>query len=254
MPETWGGVSLPTEDDLKNLPQDERLQQAAQAAQQAASAEGLVNTLKQKAAAMTDPKQRERILTDAYNKEVEARGLTKKARILQSGGFQGAVGGAGIGAATAAGLGTLVGTLVGGVTTIPTTLVGGLVGTGVGLFHGPWIKFGGGKEGEEEKVMQVPQEAIDNGAVLIDEKSGSVTIKDPDALKKATAAAEKKAEASATQQNQQQKQSEKKKPKKLEVRSNKGSTSSSPPSTSDEKARRKPPKLEVRSKKASTAA
>lgn len=263
MPEAEGGISLPSEADLKALPQDERLQQAAEAAKAASSAEGIVNTLKQKAAAITNPAERQRLMTEAWNKEVEARGLSKKARILQSGGFQGAVGGAGIGAATAAGLGTAVGTLVGGVTSIPTTLVGTLVGGGVGMFHGPWIKFGG-KDGVKEQVMQVPQTAIDSGAVLVDKMSGSVTVKDPDALKEATAAAE----VSAKQQQAEQK--ERKKPKKLEVRSNGGSgggdkkqpgVSYSPeeqskphPSTGEEKERRKPKKLEVRSNKTSTAA
>ena len=275
MPEAEGGVSLPSEADLKNLPQDERLKQAAQAAQAAASAEGIVNTLKQKAAAITNPKERERILREAYSKEIEAKGLSKKARILQSGGFQGAVGGAGIGAATAAGLGTVVGTLVGTVTTIPTSLVGGLVGTGVGMFHGPWIKLsGGGKDGDGsmDKFMQIPQQAIDSGAVLVDQLTGSVTVKDPDALKDAAAAAEQAAEVSAAQDNQQdqpqgqQSPAEKKKPRKLEVRSNKdaaaGATSPSLPSSTpstpqpqtEDKVRRKPRKLEVRSKKAPAAA
>jgi hypothetical protein len=259
MPELEGGISIPSEEDIKKLPDNERLQQAAEAAKAAASADGIVNTLKKKAAGLTNPKERERILTEAFNKEIEAKGLSKKARILQSGGFQGAVGGAGIGAATSAGLGTVVGTLVGGVTSIPATLVGGLVGGGVGLFHGPWIKLtGAGKNGEDE-VMQVPQQAIDSGAVLVDEKTGSVTVKDPDALKNAAEAAEQAAQVSAQQQQKQSEQSEngkpaeKRKPKKLEVRSGKekGTSGNSQDSKSEEKPKRKPPKLEVRSKSSS---
>lgn len=287
MPELEGGVSVPSEADIKNLPDADRLAQAAEAAKQAASADGIVNTLRQKAAAITNPQERERLLTEAINKESVAHGLSKKARILQSGSFQGAVSGAGIGAATSAGLGTVVGTLVGGVTSIPATLVGGLVGGGVGLIHGPWIKLpagilggGGGKDGKDggedgEQIMQVPQQAIDRGAVLVDDKTGSVTIKDPDALKDAAAAAEQAAKVAGQQQGKPDKQSqgkggagEKKKPKKLEVRSGKSDNKDAAAATQKQKqtttegkdkaasaaARRKPKKLEVRSStKSSTA-
>jgi len=251
-----GGIKLPTEEDLKNLPNDERLRQAAEVAGQAASAEGLVNSLKKKAAAITNPKERERILTEAYNNEVKAKGLSKKAKILQSGGFQGVVAGGGIGAATGVGLGTAVGTLVGTAATIPTTLVGGLVGGGVGLFHGPWIKFGG-KDGKEE-VVQVPQESIDNGAVLVDDKTGNVTVKDPAALKDAAAAAEQAAKVSAAAQKDHQPE-EKRKPKKLEIRSNKqggaaDKAAPSPPTANGDKGKKKKPKkLEVRSKSSTPA-
>lgn len=239
-------VSIPSEADLKQLPKDERLMQAAQAAKAAASAQGMVDSLKSKAALLTNPKERERVLSEAFDREVEARGLSKKARILKSGTFQGAAGGAGIGAATGVGLGTLVGTLVGTVASVPTTALGGLVGAGTGVIHGPWIKLGGGskKEGgaEEEEVVQVPQEAFDSGAVQVDDKTGEVTVKDPEALNQAAAAAEHKiAKRDA---------GERRKPKKLEIRSNKQATmgKTEPPTDTNTKTKRKPPKLEVRSK------
>ena len=241
-------VAIPSEADLKKLPEDERLMQAAQAAKAAASAQGMVDSLKSKAALLTNPEERERVLSEAYDREIEAKGLSKKARILKSGTFQGAIGGAGIGAATGLGLGTLVGTLVGTVASVPTTAVGSLVGAGTGAIHGPWIKLGGGskKEGgaEEDQVVQVPQEAIDSGAVQVDNKTGQVTVKDPEALKEAAAAAEHKI---ATEDA-----GNKRKPKKLEIRSNKQATSETTehPTDTDAKTRRKPPKLEVRSTKA----
>lgn len=241
-------VSMPSEADLKQLPEEERLMQAAQAAKAAASALGIVDSLKSKAALLADPKERERVLSEAYEREVEARGLSKKARILKSGTFQGAAGGAGIGAATGVGLGTLVGTLVGTVASVPTTALGGLVGAGTGAIHGPWIKLGGqskregGAEGEE-KAVQVPQEAFDSGAVQVDDKTGQVTINDPEVLNQAAAAA-------AEHKTATKDVGERKRPKKLEIRSKKQATmgKTEPLTDTNTKTRRKPPKLEVRSK------
>ncbi|KAF2652004.1 hypothetical protein K491DRAFT_554678, partial [Lophiostoma macrostomum CBS 122681] len=97
--------------------------------------------LRDAATSVTDPKKREKMLRDAYTKEIEAHGSSKKARMLSSGAFQGATGGAGIGGAVSMGVGTVVGTLVGGVTAIPATGLGALVGSGVGAIHGPFIKL-----------------------------------------------------------------------------------------------------------------
>ena len=166
---------IPSEADLKALSEDERLMQAAQASKAAAATQGMVDSLKSKAALLTDPKQRERVLSEAYDREIEANGLSRKAQILKSGTFQGAVGGAGIGAATGLGLGTVVGTLVGTVASVPTMALGGLVGAGTGAIRGPWIKLGDGneKKGEgEEKVAQVPSENMDSDAAEVNEKSG----------------------------------------------------------------------------------
>ena len=239
-------VSIPSEADLKQLPEDERLMQAAQAAKGAASAQGMVDSLKSKAALLTDPKAREKVLAEAFDREVEARGLSKKARVLRSGTFQGAAGGAGIGAATGVGLGTVVGTLVGTVASVPTTALGGLVGAGTGAIHGPWIKLGGGskKEGgdaKEEKTVQIPQEAFDSGAVQLDDKMGQVTLKDPEALEQAVAAEHKIATGDT---------GARRKPKKLEIRSNKQATmgKTESPTETNTKTRKKAPKLEVRSK------
>ena len=112
---------IPSEAELKALSEDERLTQAAQAAKAAATTQGMADSLKSKAALLTDPKERERVLSEAYDREIETKGYSKKAKILKSGTFQGAAGGAGIGAATGIGVGTVVGTLVGTVASVPTT-------------------------------------------------------------------------------------------------------------------------------------
>ena len=242
-------ISMPTSTDLQNLPEKDRLAQAAQASSAASTASSLVDSLRSKAALLTDPKQRQRVLTEAYNHEIEARGLSKKARILSSGTFQGAAGGAGIGAATGVGVGTAVGTLVGTVTSVPTTLVGGLVGAGTGAIKGPWIKFpgGGGDGGKEEEgeEVQVPQEAVDSGAVQIDEGSGQATVRDPEALKQAVAGSG--GNAGKEQGRADGKNGERKKPKKLEVRSGKQSKTEAD-TRNDAAPKRKPPKLAPRAK------
>ncbi|KAK6435995.1 hypothetical protein LTR95_007816 [Oleoguttula sp. CCFEE 5521] len=205
---------------LKAMPEKERLAQAASASQAAQQAQGLADTLRKKAAVITDPAERNRVLSEAYDREIEAHGNSKKAKLLSSGGFQGAVGGAGIGGAVGVGLGTVVGTVVGTVATIPTTLVGGLVGGGVGALHGPWIKLQKiGKGGvKKEEVVQVPEAAVRSGAVTVNEKTGEATVRDPEALKKAS---EQTGEAAQTAEESKEQQSgtPKKKPRKLQVRS-----------------------------------
>lgn len=212
-----------SEEALKAMPEDERLMQAAQAAKASAQAQGYADSLRQKAKMITDPKERERMVQEAYDNEVKANGMSRKAKFLKSGTFQGAAGGAGIGGVVGMGLGTVVGTLVGTVATIPTSAVGGLIGTGVGAVHGPFIKLGGGdkKKGEEGKVVQVPQEQIDGGAVTVDEKTGKVKAKNPEELKKAAAAAEQAAAVSKAQRRPTTRPdgTPRKPPKKLEVRS-----------------------------------
>jgi len=245
-------VSMPTEDDLKQMSEDERLKEATEADISASSIAGMVNDLRSKASMVTNPSERDRLLTEAFNGEVQVRGLSKKARVLKSGTFQGAIGGAGIGAATGVGLGTITGTVVGTVATIPTTLLGGLVGSGVGMFHGPWLKLGGGgdkKEGDDDSITQIPQEAIDKGLAQINEKSGQVTAQNPDALKSFIAKQEGHAPAEQKEQGSENKP-ERRKPKKLEIRSNKqASRAAAPPTSNDTKPKKKPAKLEVRAGK-----
>lgn len=141
-------------------------------------------------------------------------------RILTSGTFQGGAGGAGIGTAVGMGLGTITGTLVGTVATIPGVLVGGLVGAGVGVIHGPWIKLGGkGKSKGAEPETKIPTEAVENGSVVVDQKTGQVKTVDKEGLERARKAAEQaeKMQKEGGGGNGEAKK-EKKKPRKLEVR------------------------------------
>ncbi|ORX98817.1 hypothetical protein BCR34DRAFT_606802 [Clohesyomyces aquaticus] len=212
-------------------PQDydpDQLKQAAATAQKALDAQSTAKSLKEAASSVTDPKKHERLLREAYDKEIEAHGNSKKARMLQSGAFQGGAGGAGIGALVGMGVGTVVGTVVGAVTTIPTTALGTLVGSGVGLAHGPWIKLppiGGGKKGEKEGS----QDVVD--AKEGEEEDDDGVVPNPELLRQA---------ANAVAEDR-----EKRKPRKLE-RPNQSRSQSNVSANTKEK--RKPRKIEIRSK------
>lgn len=133
--------------------------------QKAAKAQSTARSLRDKAKKIADPKERERMLNEAYDKEIEAHGHSKLAQRMESGAWQGAMGGAGIGGGVGLGLGAVVGTLVGGLVSLPTTGLGALVGTGVGAIHGPFIKFGGsGKKFEDAKPEEVV-DALEQGRV-----------------------------------------------------------------------------------------
>ena len=165
------------------------------------------------------------MMQEAYSKELEANGNSKRARILSSGTFQGAAGGAGIGTAVGMGLGTITGTLVGTVATIPGVLVGGLIGAGTGVIHGPWIKLGGKDKGKgAEADTKIPAEAVENGSVVVNQKTGQVKVVDEEGLKKARKAAELVEKVQREGGNEKgnggagEVKKEKKKPRKLEVR------------------------------------
>jgi hypothetical protein len=135
------------------------LAKAIDAAKSAKRLQDTVNTLKEQAKAVRDPAERERLFRAAYEKEVEAHGQSKKARVLASGWGQGAGAGVGVSAAVGMGLGNLLGVLLSGVVAVP----GVLTGAAVGAAHGPWYTFGlggkkkdgakkEGKDGEEDDV------------------------------------------------------------------------------------------------------
>lgn len=220
-----------SEDELKNIANstgspESKLQEAASKAEAALEAQKAASALRTAADSIKDPKKREKYLQDAYNKEIEAHGNSKKARLLSSGAFQGGVGGGGIGMAVGAGLGTVVGTVVGTVATIPTTAVGTLVGAGVGGIHGPWIKLskigkGKDKDGEDKENEKEEEEG--------EEINVEDAVPNPEVLRQA---ADKVAEerkkggegGGETKHNRDEgpgetPKKEKKKPRKLEVRS-----------------------------------
>lgn len=70
---------------LAAMSEDDRLAAAASASQAAASANSLASTLRSKASLLTDPAERSRMMQEAYNKEIEAHGNSKRARYVTEG-------------------------------------------------------------------------------------------------------------------------------------------------------------------------
>lgn len=218
----------------QDFPSSDALKQAAAHAEQAIAAQGMANKLRQAASSFTDPAKREKMLTDAYNKELEAHGSSKKARMLQSGAFQGTIGGAGIGGAVSAGLGTVVGTVVGTVTAIPATGLGALVGAGAGAIHGPWIKLGSLGNGGKDKDGKEGADAEKKDGGDAEQKPEEVNPDDEDAVpnpellrQAADLAAEKERETKGQEGGSGEAKQAKKKPRKIEIRSGSGTPKAS---------------------------
>ncbi|KJX97092.1 hypothetical protein TI39_contig562g00026 [Zymoseptoria brevis] len=188
--------------------------------------------LREKVATISDPKERERIVKEAYRKEVEAHGESKFAKMIQSGAWQGLAAGGGIGAGVGIGLGTVVGTVVGGVVSIPTTALGGLIGSGVGAVHGPWIKIPkGGDQAASSTSLDRDRAAeadvvFENGQQRTSAQEGPRQSTGPDELatnvpaRKRPRKLEVRAQPlNATEQERSEQREKARKPKKLEVRS-----------------------------------
>ncbi len=242
-----GGDAVPKDGDMPNRDEMMKTIESLQAAQKASST---AKGLKEKAMAMTSSTQREKLLREAFDKEIEANGHSKMAKRLQSGTWQGLGFGTGIGAAGGLGLGAGLGTVLGAILMVPTAGVGTLVGTGVGAIHGPWVKLGGGKDGKAEEM---PFEDADPGRVV-------------DAMEaERNGRAQQGTEAKAESTNGAE-EKPRRKPAKIEIRSKKNADSGGKQDADDEKVRtdpsvntgvsedskpprRKPKKLEIRSGK-----
>lgn len=224
------------------LPSREQLMKAVESAQAAQKAQSTANDLKTKVKQIADPKQREALLKEAFDKEIEAHGHSKMAKRMQSGTWQGLGLGGGIGAATGLGLGAGLGTVIGAVTAVPTAGLGMLVGSGVGAIHGPWIKL----SGKEQKFEDAdPAEVAD------------ALEQEQDSQRKA----ELEQRVTAAVENVPAEDQPRRKPKKLEIRSQRnadsgqqdsavaGGVSAKESSAANQKPRRKPKKLEIRSGK-----
>lgn len=120
----------------------ERQQESSKAAKSSLAASEKAKELTQAAAGAGDPDERQRLLNEALQKEMEAESFGKTGRWLTSGSFQGLLAGGGMGTGAGMSLGTLTGVLVGGVTSLATGGLGGAVGAGVGALHGPFVKMG----------------------------------------------------------------------------------------------------------------
>jgi hypothetical protein len=183
-----------------------------------------ITLLRQKVSTITDPKERERIVKEAYNKELEAHGDSKFARMIRSGAWQGLFAGGGIGAGVGVGVGTVVGTVVGGVVSIPTTALGGLIGSGVGALHGPWITLPKAQVPVKDNVEAAAPEAEVVVSPDVQRESATSTpahsIETEESAKPAPARKRpRKLEIRASEQATSQHEDSGRKPKKLEVRS-----------------------------------
>lgn len=211
--------------DKHDLPQKKDLVEAVEALQKAAKAQDAAQSLREKASTITDSKQREQIIRDAYDKEIEAHGQSKLARRLQSGTWQGLAGGTGIGAGVGVSVGTVVGIVTGGLVSLPTTALGALIGSGVGAVHGPWIKLGG----KDRKLADVPAEELVDASVREGDDGQDTVPATAQAVHSMTA---------------------KKQPRKLEIRSSQGNDiaekTESEVRVRDTSRKPKPRKLEVR--------
>ncbi|TKA32806.1 hypothetical protein B0A50_01031 [Salinomyces thailandicus] len=232
----------------KENPDINNLMQALAAQQQATGLLQKAGALKDKAIACLNPKERNRMLQEAYDKEVQAHGQSVWAKRMQSGVWQGGAGGAGIGGGVGVGLGAAVGTVTGGVLSLPTTALGGLVGAGVGGVTGPWFKLDQGKAKEvaerergEGKSEEEVQKAVAEEAVVEDtEKGASGEGAEDGSAPPAHDAAISQPEPGSAQRNLQRQHS-------ISAAANLG------PDGETKKARKKPRKLEVRNSKKAAA-
>ncbi|KIX99127.1 uncharacterized protein Z520_04703 [Fonsecaea multimorphosa CBS 102226] len=231
------------------MPSREEMVKTIESLQKAQKAQSTANDLKSRAMALTDSKQREKMLKEAFDKEVEAHGHSKMARRLQSGTWQGFGFGGGIGAATGLGIGAGVGTVLGAIAAVPTTGLGLLIGSGVGAIHGPWVKLGGKEEKFEDADPEKVAEALEQ----------EVSQQKRSEVEQAAIATASETERSGEKDNAEEKP--RRKPPKLEIRSKQSTESDQQPKTDvnqsknikeESKPRRKPKKLEIRSTKSST--
>lgn len=117
-------------------------QESSRAAEKALAAQNKANELKEAAKGAGDADERQKLMEQAIDKQIEAESLGKTAKYMRGGAFQGMCVGAGLGTAPGLTLGTLTGTIVGGLT---SALLGGLgagVGGLVGWAHGPFWNVG----------------------------------------------------------------------------------------------------------------
>lgn len=125
--------------------EEEQNQERSKAASQSLEAKKKARHYIRAAAGAGDSKERQKLLKEALNKEVEAESFGKLAKWLNSGALQGFA----AGSIPAASLGALTGTLVGGV----TSLITGGLGAGIGYLKGPAYSVGGVAASGVQKVM-----------------------------------------------------------------------------------------------------
>ncbi|QIW98433.1 hypothetical protein AMS68_003951 [Peltaster fructicola] len=159
---------------------DKVRQESSKIAQKALAAQDKAAQLMRAAIAAGDPQERQKLLNQALQAEIEAESFGKTAKWLSSGSFQGFLAGSGIGSVPGMTLGALTGTLVGGVTTLVTGGLGGAIGAGVGAIHGPFIKLGDVVGGALNKCLPtIPGwEATDQQKYALEKSLGQIKEQD----------------------------------------------------------------------------
>lgn len=117
-------------------------QESSKAAQKALEAQQKANELKEAANGAADPDERQKLMEEAIDYQVEAESLGKTAKYMRRGTFQGMAVGCGLGTVPGLTLGTLTGTLVGGLTSAVLGGLGAGLGSLVGFAHGPFWNIG----------------------------------------------------------------------------------------------------------------
>jgi hypothetical protein len=124
------------------IPDEEVRQESSKAADAALAAQKKATELKKAAAGAGDAEERQKLMEQAIDAQVEAESFGKTAKYLRSGTFQGMAMGTGLGVAPGATLGALTGTLVGGVSSTILGGLGGGAGAVTGALHGPFVNLG----------------------------------------------------------------------------------------------------------------
>lgn len=139
---TKGADSINNNNTKTSHSDHERRKESSRLSQQALAAQKKAQELRQAANGAADPDERQHLMEEAINKQIEAESFGKTAKYLQSGTFQGMAVGTGIGTVPGLTLGTLTGTLVGGSVTLVTGGLGGALGAATGALHGPFWNMG----------------------------------------------------------------------------------------------------------------
>jgi hypothetical protein len=131
-------------DSKKQAISDEEVkQESSKAANASMNAQKKAKELKAAAAGAGDPEERQKLMEQAIDAQIEAESFGKTAKYMRSGAFQGLAVGTGLGVAPGATLGAITGTLVGGVTSTITGGLGGGIGSLAGAIGGPMVVSAG---------------------------------------------------------------------------------------------------------------
>ncbi|KAF2024107.1 hypothetical protein EK21DRAFT_79461 [Setomelanomma holmii] len=268
-----GGPVENAETNKQAVPDEEVREESSKAANAAMNAQKKAKELKLAAAGAGDPDERQKLMEQAINAQIEAESFGKTAKYLRSGTFQGAAIGTGIGVAPGASLGALTGTLVGGVT---STITGGLglgIGAGVGSLNGPfwnlgelagkgvrkftgdlpgWVASDEQKQALEKMMGQIQEEDMPNEKELkrLHEEGGSA-VPDEGWMSGAKKMVSSMGGASKSSGRDGPKGNGTKPSKSSEVQKDKASSKGDQDQNQDTASRKRPRKLETKSDSAS---